>query len=761
MATHPTALQTLQEAPPAATLVHAGHRIPIRAGGLSIGRDPGNDLCLDDPDVSRRHARIHLDEGEWRLTDLGSVNGTRLGEERIRGASRAVSSGDVVTIGGQAMRFLAGHETVFGGDGAEATAASAQVIAFAGEPVRIGRDPANDLVLDDPNVSRLHAVLERDGSRVVIRDLGSRNGTRVGGRLVDTGEVTAGAEIGIGPYRLVFDGAKVLAQDERGHLRLEADGVEVVAGGLRILESTRLSVRPGELVAVIGESGSGKSTLVKTLAGVRPPSAGSVTINGEPVSTRRTDLGYVPQDDIVHGRLTVREALQYAARLRLPRDATPADVDDAVERVLEELGLGERADVRIDALSGGQRKRVGVATELLGRPGLLFLDEPTTGLDPALESRLMALLRDLADDTRAVVVVTHATRSLRLCDRVVVMGAGGVMCFDGSPRDALPFFEVDDFDEIYVALGERPATEWRERFGHARAHRPTAPRAATLPDAVPAPRRRPGEAWAHAKLLARRYLVLLGRDRRNLVILLGQAPLLALAIALLFPAATLTRGPGGSPGNAAQFLFFLITTVIWMGSIAAAREIVRERTVMDRERAIGVTPPAYLASKLMVLAPLACAQVALSMIVACGLRPLGEPLGAYVALALILALTGLAAVAMGLTVSSLVRGEEQATSAIPLVLVPSLLFGGAIVPVATMTGALKALSMLVFARWSFAGAGTAIDLNARIAAQGGRALVFGADFFVVSLPRTCALLIAFSAAFVALTLWRLGRRSPA
>ena len=111
-------------------------------------------------------------------------------------------------------------------------------------------------------------------------------------------------------------------------------------------------------------------------------------------------------------------------------------------------------------LSGGQRRRTSVAAELLGKPGLVFLDEPTTGMDPGLETKMMELFRELADGSRGVALVTHATKNLALCDRVVVMGRGGRLVFDGPPKDAAAFFGVDGYDGIYTALDEAPAERW-------------------------------------------------------------------------------------------------------------------------------------------------------------------------------------------------------------------------------------------------------------------------------------------------------------
>ena len=260
-------------------------------------------------------------------------------------------------------------------------------------------------------------------------------------------------------------------------------------------------------------------------------------------------------------------------------------------------------------------------------------------------------------------------------------------------------------------------------------------------------------------MLARRYARLLLRDPRNLLILLGQAPVLALAIAGLFAADTFSRETG-SPGDAAQLLFFLVVTVAWLGAIAGAREIIRERSVFERERAVGVGLGAYLVSKISILAVLSAVQAALLTGIVLLLRPLDEPTIAYVELCAIVLLTGWVAVALGLLISAAVRSQEQATSLIPLVLIPQLLFGGAIVPVASMTAPLQVVAGLVFARWSFAGAGTAIDLNGRIAEQGGRASIYGTDFFDLAIGPTVVILVFFAAAFLFGAAALLARRSP-
>ena len=735
-----------------ASLLHDGRRVPLD-GEATLGRADDNTLVVADERASRRHARVFAHNGGYAIADLGSRHGTFVNGDRITDEPRLLEAGDAIEVGDQLIRFLSGEHTRMASREQEIVAV--QTVDFAGKRLTLGRDQKNGVVLGDPNVSRFHAELVRhDDGSVELVDLGSRNGTRLNGELTGGGRVEPGAEIGIGPFQIVFDGQSLTARDDSGSLRLDASDVMMKVGDKTILKPTSISIEPGELVALIGESGAGKSTLLKALAGVHRPSGGQITLNGEPLAARLTDVGYVPQDEIVHRLLDVDEALRYAARLRLPQDVSDEEMDAAVQRVIGELSLEEHASTRIGSLSGGQRKRTGVATELLSRPSVLFLDEPTTGLDPGLETQMMQLLRELSRGGRAVAVVTHATKNLALCDRVVVMGRGGVMAFDGAPEDALEFFGVDDYDGIYTVLPTRSPDEWGKRY-HDTAERPIP---TVEPVSEPEGRPRPS-LIPQVGVLVSRYLRLFTRDRRNVALLVGQAPVLAIFGVALFGSGLFDR-PGGEPGDAVSFLFLMAITIIWLGAIDAAPEVVKERGVLERESAVGARLTAYLASKLIVLFGLVGLQTLLYAGILLVFRPLHVEFGDYLVVFGILLLTGCAAVGMGLLVSSVVTTQDQAMSLIPLAVIPQLLFSGSIVPVERMAGPAEAISQVIFGQWSLAGIGTAIDMNGRLAEDPEFSKVnrFGTDFFDLSAGAALGAQAIFLVVFVGVTAVLLRRR---
>ncbi len=514
---------------------------------------------------------------------------------------------------------------------------------------------------------------------------------------------------------------------------LRADAVEMVLPeGRRILGPAGLAVVPGTLTGLVGPSGSGKTTLLRILAGISLPTAGEVTLDGDEASRRTADLGYVPQRETVHGRLTVTEALRYAARLRLDAGA---DVEKRVRQVLRELDMVEQAETRVGDLSGGERRRVACGLELVGHPRVLLLDEPTSGLDPVLERRLMLMLRHLADQGRAVIVSTHATASLDLCDQVAVMDRGQI--------------SITQSAEAAVGALRRAAGALEE--------------AIETPAQLDPPRSGVGRRsfWLEYEVLVGRYRRTLLRDTRTLRVLLLQAPLIGLLLALLFHGGAFAR-PGGEPANAVQMVFLLMTGAIWLGITSSCREVVKERGIIEREFDVGLRSDAYVLAKASVLCVLSAVQTILMIAVVLIIHRLDVAFADLLVLTVLSVLTSWVSVTLGLVVSTIARSVDQAAGVVPLVLIPQLIFAGAIIPLERMPGLANGLAQAVYARWAYAGMGSTIDLDGRISSTPGavEALGFGRAFFRVDAVASAASLVCFLIIFLMAAGFLLQWRAP-
>ena len=593
--------------------------------------------------------------------------------------------------------------------------------------VRIGRGADNDLTFNSRLVSRQHAIVEATESGYRLSDLGSSNGTWVNGVPVRAIELRDGDEIQVGDERLIFDRSAARRPAEPRGIRIEATGLtQTVKGGKSILHDVSLAIQPGEFVAIVGGSGAGKSTLLDALAGVRPASGGRVEYNGRDYYANpaifRAALGYVPQDDIIHTALPVRRILRHAATLRLPPDTSPQDLDAAVEETLTALGLIAQAGTRVRALSGGQRKRCSIGVELLTRPRVFFLDEPTSGLDPATDRQMMRLLRRLTEDGSTVVLTTHATKNVNLCDKVVFLARGGHLAFFGTPQRALRYFDAEDFDGIYDRLADEASPEvWARRFRESADYpRHMAERDATTSRPSAGRERVPHPAAGPAKTIRRttRQLValshrtfdLLTHDRASFLALLAPPLAITLLLLALFRAGAFGHAP--NPTVALQTLLVLGYGTLFFGISAGLQEITKEAAIFRRERKVNLEIAPYLLAKLAILAPILLFNVAAMVaVLRIGGRLPAAGLGTYGPLLLTLALNAIAGLALGLCVSAAVPTSEVATRLQSLVLLPQVIFSGGLLAVAAMGAAGRAISGAMVLRWTFESLGRAMRLH--------------------------------------------------
>ncbi|MFV0258426.1 MAG: FHA domain-containing protein [Acidimicrobiales bacterium] len=588
------------------------------------------------------------------------------------------------------------------------------VLDAPNRPVRIGRSEQCDLRLADPLVSRVHAELTVTTSGYRIRDLNSDNGTFVDGARVTDSPVHEGQIVEVGRTQLVLANGQ-LRQHQAAGLPLQAENVSVIVdSGAVLLSDVSFTLPAGSLTAVIGPSGAGKSTLVDALTARRPAEQGRVTLGGRDVyateegTSRR--IGFVPQHDAVHEALTVRRALAAAAKLRLPPDTSATEITDTVNRVAEGLGLTARLDLRIRALSGGQRKRVSVGYELVGAPQALILDEPTSGLDPGLERELMLNLRTLADQGTTTMVVTHSVASVELCDLVLVLAPGGRLAFIGPPSKVARHFGCDDMASVFNLLATRERAEWEAEFARTTSYLkfgapiPVAPSQATTP--LPA-----RSWWGDFTTMLVRYVYSIVGDRKRLALLLLQAPILGLILSLLLYRDAF--GPETGPG-ARQYLLATVLSMTWLGGSNSVREIVDDREVFRREAAVGVSSVGFVLSKWVVLAAATVFQAVVLHLMA-SLRqeyPLGDgvliPSGTL-ELMVALAGVGVVSVGMGLVISALSSDTPRALTIMPLVIIPALLLSGLVVPTSGRPG-VEQLTYLNPVQWGGAMAAVTVDL---------------------------------------------------
>src|SRR5580700_9536369 len=485
----------------------------------------------------------------------------------------------------------------------------------------IGRANDNDIVIQDVLASRHHAFLVDSPLGTEIRDAHSVNGTFVNGVRVGSAVLNEGDVITIGNIDLVFTDGNLIRRTEAATRTggLEVNGVHFRIDGKELLDGISLTARPGTLTAIIGGSGAGKTTLSRLIAGYTRPSAGTVTFEGHDIhaeyATMRSRIGMVPQDDVVHRQLTVNQALGYAAELRLPPDTSKADREQVVAQVLEELELTKHADTRVDKLSGGQRKRASVALELLTGPSLLILDEPTTGLDPALDRQVMMMLRQLADAGRVVLVVTHSVSYLDVCDQILLVAPGGKTAFCGPPGQVEAAMGTRNWADIFAKVGADPDEANRrflEQGGRRDSQTPAPESPADLGEPVHS------DLLRQLSTIARRQVRLVISDR-GYSVFLAVLPFLIGALSLTVKGPRPGLGPADPLGLAPtqpQYIMVLLNIgAVFMGTALTIRDLIGERPIFKREQAVGLSTTAYLLAKVAVFCAFATTQAAIATVI--------------------------------------------------------------------------------------------------------------------------------------------------
>ncbi|GBD35125.1 ABC transporter ATP-binding/permease protein [bacterium HR36] len=715
--------------PPVGPSAAPGSAVDAAAAGrvIRIGRAPDNDVVLDHPTVSRYHARlVQLADGSMYIEDLQSFNGTAVGHVYQRVQRAAVSPQDVVYLGTYRVpvaQLLQGRRVQ-------------GWVQPQGGPLLLGRQQIGA----DPWLGRQAAQLVQQGNQFLLQAQGAAPGVFVNGRPLH-GQIVLqpGDQVQVGTQCLRIRPDGQLEQwNYRERLVVEARQVGVCVGRKWLIRDISLTLFPRELIALMGPSGAGKTTLLMCLCGYLRPSQGDVLFNGESLYDNYARfspfMGYVPQDDIMHRELTVREALYYSARLRLPTDYSDAEIHQRIEAVIAQLGLEGCEDVLIGSperkgISGGQRKRVNLAMELLTDPLVLFLDEPTSGLSSEDALLVVEALRRLADSGKIIVVTIHqpGLDVYRLFDHLILIGKdrnspepGQLVYYGPAYPDAVHFFNPQGIpnlkpgadplpDEVLRGLNRRPASHWVQCYRQSKYYRDFVENRRLSSDnqrvAQPRQSARPAVSlrppgWIQLWTLMRRCFRVKWRDTWGSTILLAQAPVVALLVVLVLARSASSSDPQDYLQAKPQTIFLAGLAALWFGCSNSVREIVGEWAIFHRERMVGLRLWSYLLSKLTILGGLCIVQCLVLLVLISLYCNWKASLSAMYAFTLTAALAGLA---IGLCISAPARTSEMAVALLPLVLIPMVVLSGAMFPIRKMHDAMQAVCRIMPTRWAYEG----------------------------------------------------------
>lgn len=673
---------------------------------ISFGRGEDNDIVLLSPLVSVNHGYFELSNNKISVVDNQSTNGIFVNNNKI--AASPLKDGDSIKIDDPVDPLNRGVIFILSTN--DKVTSWQQIDLEKKQVITIGRDSSSDIVINHISVSLKHAIITEKNHKFIIKDNNSTNGIMINGELL-TGEISLKERdvILIANAKLIFYKNNILYQTYDSGVSLEAADitktVKVKGKKKDISQHVSLSIKPGQFVAFVGGSGAGKSTFMNCISGVSRPTSGKVYVNGNDLfknyAVLKNIIGYVPQQDIVFTDLTLKDMLKYAAELRMPDDATEEEKKNRIKAVLETVELTGKEDVMIKNLSGGQRKRASIAVELIADPKLFFLDEPTSGLDPGTERSIMKTLRKMADSGKTIILVTHTTLNLHLCDKIAFFGTEGRLCFSGAPNEALSFFNVTDFVDIYTLLNEDTKT-WYDKFNNSeyKDH-------ITKEDSGKTTKEKNKKSFAKQFLtLSKRYAKTIINNKQQLLLLLAQAPIIAYLLSLV-----VTDNLFNSYDEAKTLLFAMASASIWLGLLNSIQEICKERVILQKEYMANLKLSAYLGSKMLIQCLLGLIQAVLlvttfSLLVE--VPSTGVVTSWYLETTVVCFTTIISASSLGLVVSSLSKNSSVAMSFAPLLLVPQLLFSGMLFP---LEGVVDKISYFILCRWSVEGFGTINNLN--------------------------------------------------
>lgn len=677
---------------------------------ITFGRSEDNDIVISSLLVSLHHGYFEIENDEVKIYDNNSTNGIFVNNKSEKSSS--LRDGDYVKIDNPDQSLRIGVIMII--TVGNTTNKWIEVPLQDKNNFTIGRGSDCDIILNRVSVSLKHAKITatKDGHYISSGD--SKSGIILNNSVLTGQELLKNKDvILINNIKLIYNNNKILYQLYDEGVRLDAidivKTVKIKGKNKDISQHIDFSASPGEFISFVGGSGTGKSTFLKCISGVTKPTSGKVYINGSDLfanySVLKNLIGYVPQENIIFENLTLIDMLKYSANLRMPDDATKKEKKERIDSVLEIVELSDKKDVMIKNLSGGQKKRASIAVELLADPKLFFLDEPTSGLDPGTERSIMHTLRKMADSGKTIILVTHNTLNLHLCDKVVFFGSGGKLCFDGKPDESLNFFGVDDFVDVYNVIDD-DVEKWKNKFISSDYKKNV--ETIEKNNIISNVKSKPKSFFKQFFTLLRRRFKTLFNNKQELLLLLGQAPIIALFFTLI-----VTSDLFYSYETTKSILLVFSSAGIWFGVSGAVQEVCSERIILNKEYMADLRISSYLLSKFVFLFVISLIQSILFLSAFTFIVDVpvdGLIFSWFVEMVFVMFLTIFSSSIIGIFLSIMAKDSSSASLMSLLFQIPQLIV------IFPLEGMIKKIANLLLCKWSVKCFGIINDLNTLISA---------------------------------------------
>ncbi len=677
---------------------------------IIVGRNPegGKALVLKDTSISRSHVMIEMIGNDVFITDLGSMNGTYIEGRKLQPHQKTLLS-SFAYLGSIKLEVKKGgpRSGPIKDAGKSSFGKGLQELLSSKNQIVVGRDEACDFPINDFTVSRRHAMFSKSGNDYYVEDLGSTNGTFVSGsRIKGKYKISDNDTIFVGLF--AFRLGEPMMDFSRENAITVSQVTKKFKNGYVGLHPITVNIPTGKLVALMGPSGCGKSTFLKTLTGDQPASAGSVKIFGldlyQNFEILKQKIGYVPQDDIVHRELTVRNTLFYAAKLRLP-DADDNEINKRSQEVLQALNMTDDPkilDTKVGELSGGQRKRISIAVELISQPLILFLDEPTSPLDPETIDEFLKCLEGLCKNGTTVVMVTHKPEDLTYADKLIFLGSGGFHVYEGSKDDILSHFSKSNIIKVYSLLKTKDASKpWYDKWYTTKAPVANANSSQKI-------NKDKSVNLIHQFIWqTARYFNVKVSNTMNMALIFAQPIIIALLLIFVFENIIETSSEGNIKFGNPSILFLMAIAAIWFGVNNAAKEIVAEIPIYRRERMYNLRIGTYLFSKWVVLLFFSFAQLVIFL--ALLKMKYQDDLGNFPETLGFLLFVSSCSIVFGLLLSVMTTTTEEVMSILPIALMPQIILSGILSKITSPF--IEGLSYFTFGRWGTEGLARIQDMD--------------------------------------------------